>query len=149
MVLSEVSRREVNWEEYDEMVQSIISQLGKWKPDAVIGLTRGGLIPAVNLSHYYDCKLYTLNISLRDGKAPKSKFKWQDVYKYNNLLIVDDINDSGRTLREVHNQFYLRDMKNPKFATLLSKPSSQMKVNVCGETINKDREDDWIVFPWE
>ena len=28
--------------------------IGDWKPDYIVGLTRGGLIPAVMLSHYLD-----------------------------------------------------------------------------------------------
>ena len=33
---------------------------------AVIGIVRGGLAPAVMLSHYYGCPLYTIDYSLRD-----------------------------------------------------------------------------------
>ncbi len=142
-------RRIISWSEYDELVSSIASQLGDWEPDAIVGLTRGGLIPAVQFSHMFNVKLYTLNISLRDGKAPSAKFDWKQLEKYSRVLIIDDINDSGSTLREVHNQFYTRAYMNPKFATLLSKRSSVMEVDYAGEHINKSRENDWVVFPWE
>ena len=142
-------RRIISWSDYDELVSSIASQLGDWEPDAIVGLTRGGLIPAVQFSHMFNVKLYTLNISLRDGKAPSAKFDWKQLDKYSRVLIIDDINDSGSTLREVHNQFYTRAYMNPKFATLLSKRSSVMEVDYAGEHINKSREKDWVVFPWE
>ncbi len=142
-------RRIISWSDYDELVSSIASQLGDWEPDAIVGLTRGGLIPAVQFSHMFNVKLYTLNISLRDGKAPSAKFDWKQLEKYSRVLIIDDINDSGSTLREVHNQFYTRAYMNPKFATLLSKRSSVMEVDYAGEHINKSRENDWVVFPWE
>ena len=142
-------RRIISWSDYDELVSSIASQLGDWEPDAIAGLTRGGLIPAVQFSHMFNVKLYTLNISLRDGKAPSAKFDWKQLEKYSRVLIIDDINDSGSTLREVHNQFYTRAYMNPKFATLLSKRSSVMEVDYAGEHINKSRENDWVVFPWE
>ena len=142
-------RRIISWSDYDELVSSIASQLGDWEPDAIVGLTRGGLIPAVQFSHMFNVKLYTLNISLRDGKAPSTKFNWKQLEKYSRVLIIDDINDSGATLREVHNQFYTRAYMNPKFATLLSKRSSVMEVDYAGEHINTSKENDWIVFPWE
>ena len=142
-------RRIISWSDYDELVSSIASQLGDWEPDAIVGLTRGGLIPAVQFSHMFNVKLYTLNISLRDGKAPSAKFDWKQLEKYSRVLIIDDINDSGSTLREVHNQFYTRAYMNPKFATLLSKRSSVMEVDYAGEHINKSRENDWVEFPWE
>jgi len=139
----------LTWDDYDELVSSIASQMGDWEPEAIVGLTRGGLIPAVQFSHMFNVKLYTLNISLRDGKAPSTKFNWKQLEKYDRILIVDDINDSGATLHEVHNQFYGNALMNPRFATLLSKRSSQMDVDYAGEHINTSKENDWIVFPWE
>ena len=142
-------RRVLTWDDYNELVSSIASQMGDWEPQAIVGLTRGGLIPAVQFSHMFNVKLYTLNISLRDGKAPSTKFNWKQLEKYERILIVDDINDSGATLHEVHNQFYGNALHNPRFATLLSKRSSKMSVDYVGEHINSTKENDWIVFPWE
>ena len=141
--------RNITWDDYNELVSSIASQLGDWEPEAIVGLTRGGLIPAVQFSHMFNVKLYTLNISLRDGKAPSTKFDWKQMEKYGRILIVDDIKDSGATLFAVHDQFYGRALQNPKFATLLSKRSSKMSVDYVGEHINSTKESDWIVFPWE
>ena len=141
--------RNITWDDYNELVSSIASQLGDWEPQAIVGLTRGGLVPAVQFSHMFNVKLYTLNISLRDGKAPSTKFNWKQLEKYDRILIVDDINDSGATLHEVHNQFYGNALNNPRFATLLSKRSSKMDVDYAGEHINTSKENDWIVFPWE
>ena len=142
-------RKVISWDEYDELVSSIASQLADWTPDAIIGLTRGGLVPAVQLSHMYNAKLYCLNISLRDGKASSESFNWKRLEKYENILIVDDINDSGATLWEVANQMYGRWVSKPRFATLVSKESSEYLDLICGEKINKEEEDNWIVFPWE
>ena len=142
-------RRIISWSEYEELVSHIAAQLYDWKPDVIVGLTRGGLVPAVSLSHMYNAKLYCLNISLRDGKASSQGFDWRRLKKYNNILIVDDINDSGATLWEVANQCYTKEIQKPKFATLLSKGSSEFDNLITGELINKEREDDWLVFPWE
>ena len=142
-------RKIISWSDYDELVSSIASQLGDWEPDAIVGLTRGGLVPAVSLSHRYNAKLYCLNISLRDGKASSAGFDWRRLEKYKNILIVDDINDSGATLWEVANQIYGRMISKPKFATLVSKETSEFDNLIFGDSINKEEEDNWIVFPWE
>tara|TARA_Y100001972_G_scaffold18851_1_gene21588 strand:+ start:528 stop:824 length:297 start_codon:yes stop_codon:yes gene_type:complete len=97
----------------------------------------------------FNVKLYTLNISLRDGKASSQGFDWRRLKQYSNILIVDDINDSGATLWEVANQCYGREIQKPTFATLLSKNSSEFDISIAGEHINKDKDDEWIVFPWE
>ena len=147
-MVEEPVRRVISWDEYNELVSSIASQV-KGTPDAIVGLTRGGLVPAVSLSHMYNAKLYCLNISLRDGKASSQGFDWRQLQKYSNILIVDDINDSGATLWEVANQCYGREIRKPTFATLLSKGSSEFDNLISGEEINKDKEHEWLVFPWE
>ena len=63
--------------------------------------------------------------------------------------LIDDINDSGSTLEEVYKQCYGREIHKPKFATLLSKSSSKFECDYSGELINKDKDNEWIVFPWE
>ena len=80
--------RNITWDDYNELVSSIASQLGDWEPEAIVGLTRGGLIPAVQFSHMFNVKLYTLNISLRDGKAPSTKFDWKQMEKYLSLIHI-------------------------------------------------------------
>ena len=147
-MVEEPVRRVISWDEYNELVSSIASQV-KGTPDAIVGLTRGGLVPAVSLSHMYNAKLYCLNISLRDGKASSQGFDWRQLRKYTNILIVDDINDSGATLWEVANQCYGREIRKPTFATLLRKGSSEFDNLISGEEINKDKEHEWLVFPWE
>lgn len=143
-------RRVIEWGEFDELVSSIASQIpDDDTPEVIVGLTRGGLVPAVRLSHMYNAKLFCLNISLRDGMVDDSEFDWDKLHGHTRILIVDDINDSGKTLRTVLNESYYNLVSTPKFACLLEKPSSSFTCMYSGERINKGQEDDWIVFPWE
>lgn len=142
-------RRVVDWPEYDELVSHICAQIGDKPIDCIVGLTRGGLVPAVRLSHFFNAKLFCLNISLRDGMVDDQEFDWDKLQEYSNILIVDDINDSGKTLNEVMGQCYERLIQCPEFAVLLEKPSSSFRARYSGERINKAKENDWIVFPWE
>lgn len=90
-----------------------------WRPDYVVGLTRGGLTPALMISHYLGIPMKSLDVSLRDGddrvsnlSMAEDAFGWIDggyqglgtnsAFDYTihakRILIVDDINDSGDTL---------------------------------------------------
>jgi len=85
------------------------------------GLHRGGLIPAVMLSHLLDIKMISSKIIPND------------------VLIVDDICDTGNTLKEY------RELNHP-IATIHYKPSAIVKPNFWCVLVN---EGDWIVYPWE
>ena len=145
------------------MIHDIICQLVKdyWKPDYIVGLTRGGLIPAVKISHYLGIRMETLTVSLRDdGECESNCWMAEDAYNGMKILIVDDINDSGATLEWIKIDWACSAYKNdPKwdgiwnesvrFATLIDNDASPLEVNYIGESINKAENDVWIVFPWE
>ena len=160
MVLREL-RRVISWDEYNELVSSIASQIGQNEPEAIVGLTRGGLVPAVQLSHMYNAKLYCLNISLRDGKCSSESFDWRRLEKYNRILVVDDINDTGATFDWIKQDWEsgcLPDSigwedvwhENVRFATMCEKTHTNFgNVDYVWEEIDTSEKDTWIVFPWE
>ena len=63
-----------DWNDVEGMVQEILRQLqvNNWKPDYVVGLTRGGLLPAVLVSQYLDIPMHALKVSLRDVQDTES-----------------------------------------------------------------------------
>ena len=144
-----------------------------FKPDYIVGLTRGGLVPAVMLSHYLDVPMHSLGVSLRDssGFGPESNcWMAEDAYGYKsldeqdpkNILIVDDINDSGATLDWIREDWQSGCMPDDtdrwntiwgnttRFAVMVNNEASDFKdVNYVGQSINKLEEPIWCVFPWE
>jgi xanthine phosphoribosyltransferase len=136
-----------------------------WRPDYVVGITRGGLIPAVHISHWFDCRMETLKVSLRDdGECESNLWMAEDALgsgdtEKKNILIVDDINDTGATFNWI-----MKDWKasvyngddtvwgnNVKFAVLVDNLASECerKMDFCGMEINKAEDDVWVDFPWE
>lgn len=115
--------KELSWDNVTQLSQEICRQLtiDQWKPDYIIGLTRGGLAPAVMISYYFEVPMYTLKVSLRDNQLAdnesslwmaeeafgyvetlvkdETKVAFSDVSKRKKMLIVDDINDSGATFK--------------------------------------------------
>lgn len=108
------------WRNVQGAVLEIARQMSghNWKPDYIVGITRGGLIPANLLSQYTGIKMHTLNVSLRDsdscesnlwmaedalGVVPVERRKEFGGHTHveklkKKILIVDDINDQGSTI---------------------------------------------------
>ena len=158
------------WQDVEHQTQEILRQIhvDVWRPDYVVGLTRGGLVPANLISQYLGCRMETLKVSLRDGDQCESNL-WMaedafghDMEQPKNILIVDDINDSGATLNYIHEDWPSGCFPdNPRWsevwgntvrvACLYDNESSRSKLDVTYSaiTINKADKDVWIVFPWE
>lgn len=89
----------------------------------IYGVPRGGLIPAVMLSHQLDLPLIT---------------ERQLISK--DTLIVDDISDTGKTLQKL-----LKGKKYKGIATLHKRITTNLDPDFYVNTIN----DEWIVYPFE
>jgi hypoxanthine phosphoribosyltransferase len=151
----------------EHLVQSIAHDIEKdnWRPDYIVGITRGGLVPANLLSQYLDVKMYSLDVCLRDhtdATGPESNcWMAEDALDGKKILIVDDINDSGATLQWIVDDWKTscrphspewQDVfgKNVRVAAMINKPSSDFKdVTYSGKTLVKGTDNAWIVFPWE
>jgi len=124
-----------NWKNTEGLCTEIIRQLQKsdWYPDYIVGVTRGGLIPAVLISHWLDIPMETLNIKFDDvGISDKSEHNcWmaEDAFGYiptqersdptdvfdtrsKKILIVDDINRSGEVIEWIKQDWQASCMPN-------------------------------------
>ena len=138
-----------------------ISVQSEWRPNIIVGLSRGGLTTAVMLSHYFKVSLVPLDVSLRDTLMGPESNVWlpEEALRGNNILIVDDINDSGATINWVKQDWessVAADMSTLwgdriRIATLFDNEASraELDVNYSAETINKADDDVWLIFPWE
>ena len=99
------------WKDMEHMIQVINNLMyqDNWRPDYIVGLTRGGLVPATIMSNMTGIPMYALDVRFRDTggnyTGPESS-GWMaqdamgegpngvtgDHYK-KNILIIDDIND--------------------------------------------------------
>ena len=155
------------WQDVECQTQEILRQLhvDAWRPDYVVGLTRGGLVPANLISQYLEVPMQTLKVSLRDGDenvCESNLWMAEDAYEGKQILIVDDINDSGATLNWIKEDWqsgcFPKDERwkdvwgnNVRVAVLVDNEASKSKLNVSYSAVdlNKAEEDSWIVFPWE
>lgn len=180
-----MKKRTVSWQEYQGLVGKIARDIAVsgWEPDYIVGITRGGLLPAVMLSHYLNVPCHTLKVALRDHEDTESNL-WmaEDALGYTNqeqdfeedpmallnaghaknILIVDDLNDTGATFNWIMNDWqsscFPQDPSweevwngNVKFAVLFDKLSSKcnVKMDFVGEEVDESEEHTWIDFPYE
>ena len=162
----------------DEFVKGAILEIvrqiytANYRPDYIVGLKRGGLVPAVMLSHYLDIPLHTLDpeesnlwmaedafgyVPMEDQEVIKSR--WDISYK-KNILIIDDINDSGNTFKNIVKDWQSGCLpkesawntvwhNNVRFAVLIENQASDFDCDFVGHEINKVENPEWCVFPWE
>jgi xanthine phosphoribosyltransferase len=115
------------WEDVENLITSIVNEIKQENsiPEYIVGLPRGGLIPATIMSHMLDVPL----LSLKDIDKRKNNL---------NILIVDDIADSGKTLNPFTTKY--------RTATLHYKPQSIHLPTYYAHEVNNDI---WVNFPWE
>jgi hypoxanthine phosphoribosyltransferase len=158
----------LTWSDTQGLCLEIARQLqqSNWIPEYVVGITRGGCVPAVLISQYLNVRCEMVKVSLRDGGNTESNcWMAEDSFGYNqiaptNILIVDDINDSGATLEWIKNDWKSSCLPNDpawntiwgtttRTACLVNNTASSFSIDYSGMDINKLDEDTWIVFPWE
>lgn len=124
-----------------------------WQADFIVGIGRGGLVPAVYLSHATGIALLSVDHSSKVatfGDALLALLAAKTAAGIR-LLIVDDINDSGRTLRYLRNAIADGGGKaeNLRIAVLIDNIRSIETVDYRARTIDRDLDQRWFVFPWE
>ncbi|MHA6719478.1 phosphoribosyltransferase [Sphingomonas sp. RS6] len=141
---------------HDEMVagiHSIADALGDWRPDLLVGVGRGGLAPAVYLSHRLGLPLVSIDHSTRIAQFGEELVAVlaRRTREGERLLFVEDINDSGRTIGELRAALASEgaEADRVRFAVLIDNVASSQRVSYCARTIDRAVDKDWFVFPWE
>ncbi|WP_309667828.1 xanthine phosphoribosyltransferase [Tabrizicola sp.] len=142
----------VSWDQIHRDARALAWRLDGKGPDdgawrAVVGITRGGLVPAMIVSRELDIRVVdTISVKSYSHqsqnmakviKAPQADLMGDGT----GILIVDDLVDTGKTLELVRALY-------PKahFATVYAKPSGKPMVD---SYITEVSQDTWIFFPWD
>lgn len=138
----------LKWKHIDHRIIELVNELKSIRFDTILGLSRGGMIPATILSYKLKCpNLQQLGVRTRDVK---------NIQYYNtplltgNVLVVDDINDSGLTFNSVNEyidyHFDHNEIKNITYCSLYQRYNTNFKKGITAHVIEND---DWLVFPWD
>lgn len=125
-------------------------EAGEWAPDMLVGVGRGGLVPAVYLSHRLNLPMLSIDYSSASADAALADVAARSAAG-TRLLIVDDINDSGGTIAALRRLLGDKggDARHLRFAVLLDNSRSGERVDYRADSIDRDTDKRWFVFPWE
>lgn len=143
---------------HDEFVEAVgalaaMLRADDWGAQLLVGVGRGGLTPAVFLSHATSLPMVSIdfstpipefNAALIDALAARTRTGER-------LLFIEDINDSGRTIAAIRAQLRSAgaEMTGARFAVLVDNLVSSERVDHAWRTIDRTTTKDWFVFPWE
>jgi hypoxanthine phosphoribosyltransferase len=151
-VVTNVDYEAPTWSQIYDMLFSQAQKIQhqQYQPDTIIGIAKGGLIPARLLSDLLETtQLSTIEIEFyKDIAQPMSKPTLKKPIstpvKGKKILVVDDISDTGRSLKLAQECLQEQGALEIRVATLYLKPQSITKPDFYEkQTCN------WVVFPWE
>jgi hypoxanthine phosphoribosyltransferase len=122
-----------------------------YRPDVIVGILRGGLVPAMNLSDLLGVyNILTVRVrhwgitATKDGKAVLDVPLNQDL-SGKKILLVDDLTDTGESFMVSLEHLRTLNPADVKTAALIHKSSSSMKPDFYAEEV---KEWKWIILPW-
>jgi hypoxanthine phosphoribosyltransferase len=120
-----------------------------FKPDAIIAVSRGGWLPARVLADLLETGLGNVSVEFYVGvaetrKAPVLTQSASVAVAGKKVLVVDDVADSGESLKLVKAHVLQQGAKEARIATVYYKPWSLVKPDYY---VMETRR--WVVFPWE
>lgn len=121
-----------------------------YRPEIIVGVSRGGWPPARVMSDLLQnpnlanmrVEFYK-DIGVRNKKPRITQPVTMDVVG-KRVLVVDDVSDTGYSLRVVADHLRRRPVKELRVCTLYMKPQSIFRPDYYARTTKK-----WIIFPWE
>ena len=121
--------------------------LDKFDPQVIVGLSRGGLVPGVMMSHWFQKPFKPVQAALRDFQ------EWENYLPRKTderVLIVDDICDSGETFEKISEYIHKNNSKcDVRFASLIWNNDVDFEPHYYSQEMAKDSQDIWVVFNWE
>lgn len=145
-------REELSWETFGSATRQLAEQIAAddWIPDIVVAVARGGLTVGGALAYALGVKnCGAINVEFYTGVDARldvpvvlpPSLNLLDVTDLN-VLIADDVADTGHTLRLVR-EVLAQHVREARTAVLYHKPQS-----VISPSYSWKQTDDWINFPW-
>lgn len=145
-------REVLDWTAYGAAARELAQIVADdgYRPDIILAIARGGLFVAGSLGYALSVKnLYVMNVEYYTGvderlDVPIALPPYLDSVdlKDANVLIADDVADTGATLAYVHD-FCQGEVADVRSAVLYEKSASIIKCEYIWK-----RTDQWINFPW-
>ena len=149
---SELEFEVLTWNQIYKMLLNLADKIRKngFKPDIIVGVSRGGWPPARVLSDLMDnpnlanvrAEFY-LGVAETKGEPTLTQPVSVDVAG-KRVLVVDEIADTGKSLKLVKEHIVKQGAREVKIATVYYKPWSIITPDYYEKETSR-----WVVFPWE
>jgi len=141
-----------SWDEIYDMLLRLAERIrgDKFHPDVIVGVSRGGWPPARVMSDLLgNPELANVRVEFYVGVAetkgePVITQPLSVPVEGRRVLIMDDVADTGKSLRLVRDHVEKNGAAEIKLATIYYKPWSEIKPDYYVRETEA-----WIVFPWE
>lgn len=142
----------LTWMDVQRLSEKLADQIAEsgFRPDIIVAVSRGGFDPARILSDELNIRslaslqvIYYAGINERNDK-PQVKYPLNADISGLNVLVVDDVADSGNSLKVVKEYIDSLGPREVRMATLHHKPWSTFEPDFYAESVDK-----WIIYPWE
>jgi len=129
----------VDWTDIDAFCLEMAHEGSRLGIEKVIGVSRGGLIPGVIISHLMGVPFDSITWQTRDGDKRDTK----KVLNFNNpkYMIVDDMVDSGKTMID------LMCLAPDAVKAVIFNKKEDVLLDIVGQELYNVSE--WVCFPWE
>jgi len=141
-----------DWQEIYEIAKETTNKIKEsdFYPDVIVAVSRGGLVPGRLFADFLHIKdVYTIKAdhwgltATKDGEAKLSHGLSLDL-NGKMVLIVDDITDTGESMKLAKEHIETKNPTQVKTATIYHLKNSKYIPDFFGE----EKEWAWIIFPW-
>lgn len=139
----------VSWQDIFEFVGKLVLKYKNNPPDCILAVARGGVFIGTLLSYKLGIPIRYIGVSsyIGDKKTDNVYFtQHADVNEFKNILVIDDIIDTGDTIQFVKNVLENSFDKTFEFVTMYAIEGKENDVAWCDKIKGKN---DWVEFPWE
>lgn len=143
-------KQHYTWDHFHTLVGEIKKKV-QTTPNIIVSIGKGGSIPGVILAEMFECNNLNLGLKSYKGETRGEIHEYQGIKCFDslrdvNILIVDDIADSGETLKYAVSKLKVNGCESIQTASVFYKPCSKFKPDYFAEVVD---EKVWIVQPWE
>lgn len=117
--------------------------------DLIVGIARGGLLPATIISHFLAIPMQTIFYSSKIGRGDNQDHNNElRSFTQHHILLVDDLTDTGNTMNELY-KAYMEKGHKVTTAVIYYKelPDAHFEPDVWAVKVTKNFG--WITFPFE